>query len=370
MDINEILQRDFITYVANLRRLSGSEQQVVIAVLNQLQLEIVEILQSQSNLTSYRESRLRSLLNQINGVISTGYEELQTTITSDMESLARTTVRNIVSAFEGVGIALQTVALSDEQYAALASDALIEGAPSSRWWAKQSDTLKFAFSTEVRKGIVAGESIDDIVRRIRGRSTGKWWNYEWKGKKYRYTQFEGGIINAATRQAQALVRTSVQQVAADTKMAILKENADILKGMQWVATLDSRTTLLCAARDGKLYDLDGAPIGHKLPFLGGPPAHWNCRSTLVPVTKSWKELSGSAAFEEWDKLVSSGTRASMNGYVPATKTFSEWFEDQDEDFQRTYLGPGRYKVWKEGRITIENMVAFDGQPLTLKELSK
>ena len=49
--------------------------------------------------------------------------------------------------------------------------------------------------------------------------------------------------------------------------------------------MDSRVTDECRDRNNKKYTLDGEPIGHRIPFNGGPPYHYNCRTQLIPVTK-------------------------------------------------------------------------------------
>jgi hypothetical protein len=62
--------------------------------------------------------------------------------------------------------------------------------------------------------------------------------------------------------------------------------------VQWVSTLDSRTTEICIALDGLQWTLpDYEPIGHKVDFPGAI-AHWGCRSTQIAVVKSWEELGG------------------------------------------------------------------------------
>ena len=57
-----------------------------------------------------------------------------------------------------------------------------------------------------------------------------------------------------------------------------------------MAVIDDATTPECLELDGKQWllpqdteDYDAyIPIGHDIPFPG-PVAHWNCRSTIVPV---------------------------------------------------------------------------------------
>ena len=75
-------------------------------------------------------------------------------------------------------------------------------------------------------------------------------------------------------QVNSLVRTMINNAGSQARKVVSNQNADILKGDEWVATLDSRTTLICGGRDGTIY-----PVG-KGPF---PPAHWNacCEDVLI-----------------------------------------------------------------------------------------
>ena len=55
------------------------------------------------------------------------------------------------------------------------------------------------------------------------------------------------------------------------------------------------------------------------------------------------------------------------GYSPDTTT-SKWFASQSDEFQRTYLGKAKYKMYKDGGLDINNFISSNGQPLTLNEL--
>jgi len=75
-------------------------------------------------------------------------------------------------------------------------------------------------------------------------------------------------------QINTLVRTSINHASSMARKTISEQNASILKGDEWVATLDSNTTLICGGRDGRIF-----PVG-KGPF---PPAHWNAciKNTMI-----------------------------------------------------------------------------------------
>jgi SPP1 gp7 family putative phage head morphogenesis protein len=93
---------------------------------------------------------------------------------------------------------------------------------------------------------------------------------------------KGNVFNISRTQSLGLVRTAMTSVVVQTDHEVYKANEKALQGWQYVAVLDSRTTPLCAHRDGTVY-----PISDTEHL---PPAHWNCRSTTVPVVKRWDDL--------------------------------------------------------------------------------
>jgi len=165
------------------------------------------------------------------------------------------------------------------------------------------------------------------------------------------------------RGAEAIIRTSVQAVANDARMRVYKDNADIIEGLQWVSTLDMRTTIECAALDGLMWDINGNPIGHGM-MLDPPPRHWNCRSVLAPVTKSFREMG--IPIDEFPE----STRASMDGQVPESQTFEKWIAGKPDKYADEVFGKGRAELWRQGKISVRDMVDQRGNPLTLEELRK
>lgn len=59
------------------------------------------------------------------------------------------------------------------------------------------------------------------------------------------------------------------------------------------------------------------------------------------------------------------------GVVDSNTTFKGWFDKQDASFQKSWLGPSRYKLFKEGKYSLDKFVdPLTGQPFTLAELKK
>jgi hypothetical protein len=168
---------------------------------------------------------------------------------------------------------------------------------------------------------------------------------------------------------EALVRTSINHATNQGRQMVWESNSDILKGVRWVSTLDTRTTPICQQRDGKVGPVVDDPnwsppegADRLDPPFARPPAHPNCRSTTTAVTKSWKELGFNV-----DELPA-GTRASMDGQVPANMTYFEWLAKQSPERQKDILGPTRFDLWHTEGVKPERFVNDKGRLLTLDEL--
>ncbi|HAI38149.1 MAG TPA: hypothetical protein DCM40_08510, partial [Maribacter sp.] len=83
----------------------------------------------------------------------------------------------------------------------------------------------------------------------------------------------------------------VHAVSNKARQITIDRNIDIIKGFQWLSTLDTRTSDICKSYSGLTWDSNKNPIGHKKNYRT-PPAHYNCRSVIVPMLKSFSELAG------------------------------------------------------------------------------
>lgn len=201
------------------------------------------------------------------------------------------------------------------------------GAKVEKWFGKMlaeptSDKVK----AWVQTGLQRGMTTDQIVRGLRGSPA---------------TGYTDGILTGQSRaNVQALVRTAATHASSVAR----GESFKMLGVTKWrfVATLDSKTSLVCADNDGKVFPLGEGPM---------PPLHPSCRSTTVPVFG--------------DPI---GQRASVDGPVPADLSFPKWLETQDAATQNEVLGATKADAWRNGKLTIEQMLGRDLEPLTLAEL--
>lgn len=264
----------------------------------------------------------------------------------DLTDLGAAEAEFFRDAMAGVGI--DTVLPPASVIGEIAQSALVQGATIGDWFSRLNESTRFDVERTVKNGVLLGQTNAQIAKALIG--TGD------KG---------GEPIAKSRRDAMAITRTAVQTVAKDARLASLEANADVIKEVQWVSTLDSRTSDICIVRSGKTWTYpDFKPVGHKIPWNGGPPAHWNCRSTFIPITKSFEELTNGRVKDN----IEPGTRASMDGYVAADLTFDAFLKSKPPEFADQMLGKGRAELWRSGKITLNQLLDQRGNPLTLAEL--
>lgn len=344
-------------HAVDLLRVSANLRGQVLAVLRRLESSIIaEIAQVDPTgpaRETYRQKRLTKILEQTRATIASGYNEaadLQRGFLDDLAPVEQAAQVRMLNTAIKVDVA--SVALTPVQLREIARGTLILGAPSGEWWARQRASVVQRFTDEMRLGLLRGEGVGDLIRRVRGRAVGR-------------GQYVGGIMDVTTRQAEALARTSVQAVAQSVREQVGRANEDLMNGWTHLSTLDARTSQVCMARSGLRWTFDGEPVGHSLPY-SPPPVHWNCRSQLVYWLKSWEELSSGRIKAKFTPA----TQASMDGQIPADLDYQGWLKTKPEAFQREVLGPGRYKLFQEGKLTLRQMIDQNDNPLTLKELAK
>ena len=240
-----------------------------------------------------------------------------------------------------VGVDLTGRDLGRQFWRTLLAKEPIQGSPLSEWWATQKRGTQIGLRRQIRLGMAQQETLDTIVRRIRGRSIGG-------------GRFAGGVIETSTRNAQAIARTAINQVSNTAHFETYKAHADVTEEYQYVATLDSRTTPICQRLDGRTWRYDD-PSGRR------PPQHVNCRSTIVPVVD----------FAALDlPTPPQGKRAAVGGPVPANQTYAQWLRKQSAAVQNEALGPARAKLFRAGTASLDDFVRDTGKLVTLDELRK
>lgn len=210
------------------------------------------------------------------------------------------------------------------------------------------------FSQVVRNGLLTGETTPDVARRLVGRL-----EFGQTGSVRQIALAGGQATKAANHQVISLVRASINQVANEASQQVYEANQDITQKYRYVATLDTRTSAICRALDGREFPYGKGPK---------PPQHFGCRSTTVPVI-NYQELGFDAP-----PSVTKGQRASMDGPVPANTSYGQWLQGQPRAVQDEVLGKAKADYFNKladqhgARDAIAKLVRDDGSELTLDQL--
>lgn len=326
----------------NIFRLSARKQVETVKRLDAMAKELVRQLQ-EAELERITKREVNKVLANSRRIVNEYYvsvqEQLEFKETSQL--VAERTAESVK-----VVLGIESVAIPTTQYFnSLASNVLIQGSPAADWWSKQADDTAFRFAAQVRQGLANAETNQQIISRIVG------------------TRTVPGVMETARRNAASLVQTSVQAVANDARRKTFEANQDVIKGIRQVSTLDSHTSIVCIAYSGKEWDMKYKPInGNTLPYNGGTPRHFNCRSVEIPITKTFRELG--IDIDEPEET----TRASTDGQIDAKTTFGDFLKRKGKAWQDDVLGKGRADLWRSGKLTLRDLVDGRGRPLTLDQL--
>lgn len=274
------------------------------------------------------------LLANLRRTIKDGYSPVITVLDDEIRALGIQEARFQKRMLENtIPIRLTFDIPADEQIYAAATARPFEGRLLDEWYRGLPDGAFRRVQDAIRMGYVEGRTTAQIVQDIRG------------------TRTQAGIIEQSKRGAEAAVRTALAHTANVAKEEVYKRNRSKIKGIEWVSTLDGRTSAICRGFDGKVFPVNEGPR---------PPAHVNCRSTTIPVIKHARNFS---------KAALATTRASMNGQVSSELNYDEWLRRQPISFQDDVLGPTKGKLFRAG-LKMDRFIDRKGAELTLKQIEE
>ena len=285
----------------------------------------------------------KNITNNLAQTISDLKQSLKTPdLRKDFLTLAQNEQDHLLDYNELAGFNLFSSVLPESSIERLVDSAQLEGATVKAWNNGLNADQKKRLERELKIGVSLGETTPMLAQRI------------------------AQVLQKNKRDATAIALTGAGAIVSEIRQAFFEANADVIKCYKYQATLDTRTSELCRAYDGLTWDKDYKPIGHNFPFRKPRVnTHFNCRSTIIPVTKSWDEL-GAEGMDE----ASGRTRSSMNGYVPQDMTFNDWLKTQSTETIEKTLGKGRAELFMQGKITMRDLITQQGRVLDLGELAK
>jgi len=291
----------------------------------------------------YRRARVEKVLGIIEEQTTEAFDEVFKQVRQNVAAIGAqqaTWASGMLEASIGtVAVDVRTGRLGVNMMKAIIDRDPMQGLLLRDWFTGQSEATVKRVRRQIQLGMMQNETLDDIVRRVRGRAVGR-------------GNYVGGVLQTTTREANAIVRTAINDIANTAHMETWRENADIAPKYQIVATLDSRTTPICRAKDGEVHNVDdeGAPR---------PPFHVGCRTVTVPII-DWKGLGIDPP--------EPGMRASETGPVPADLKYDDWMRRQPAAVQDEILGPGRAELFRSGQVSLRDMIRQDGTVVRLDQL--
>jgi hypothetical protein len=178
-------------------------------------------------------------------------------------------------------------------------------------------------------------------------------------------------------QAEVLARTGQSHYANQAREAMALDNRSVIKFRVVIATFDNRTTYTCFHF--------GSPPQNVIPIERQDyprfPAHFGCRTIYVYTNDPAKLKQGTKAavggksgveINPNRKLQYRGRKDSdifKAGQIEAGESMDSWLRRQPDWFIEDSLdGQTRFKLFKDGGLTISRFADLTGRPLTLAEL--
>jgi SPP1 gp7 family putative phage head morphogenesis protein len=378
---NEEFLDAMIRHQIYLLRYSGYVRNKISELLSESEKDIAEkilvrLARGTGLSTPAEVSRMNALKDIIHGIRMESWNKADEFFQSEMKELAYKEQIHVGAVLQTVvPVVITTVMPSASLLKTMVLDLPFEGVVMKEWVSSLAKEDLRRINTAVQLGTVAGESAQDITKRVFG-------SVRLMGTD--------GTTELTRRQVGAVVRTAVQHVANNSRNLFMNENSELFRLEQFVATLDSRTTPVCRANDGKRFPIGKGPI---------PPLHYSCRSLRVAVMNEnfigdrpsnpttertlvvqYAEENGLGAVKtrnslprgtkgKYDKWAREELRKRV-GPIPSSTNYQEWLSGQSKMFQEDVLGKTKAKLFRDGHLKLDKFVNRAGDELTLHELAQ
>lgn len=273
--VNESLRDESIAHSVWLSRYATGVANRMVKLLNETDADLsARLLDALDRLPadSFTVTRLESLLGSVRELNHQAVASMQTGLERELMSLAQNEVSYQLSLFDSLlpsqvleHYPLQTIT-ADMVYAAAMAQPF-QGRLLSEWAENLESDRLARIVNAIRRGYLAGDRVETIARNVRGHAN----------KDYR-----DGALQMSRANAASIAKTAVNHLAATARNSFTSANSDIVKGKQWLSTLDNKTSHDCIIRDLLRYTLDNKPVGHKVPYLQDPGKFISAAVQLKP----------------------------------------------------------------------------------------
>lgn len=366
-------------HLANLQRIGVNWSGDLLERLNDVQSELMDYILSaqksfgRAGLDSGTNKRLKIIKAKIESLLNQAYSQGYETISAQAAGLAENEAKHaasLVRAMTGTAVA-QVGRRAIEN---IVKYGRFNGLTLAEMFNSMSVKDADKIYTTVAKSILSGSTPQSLKKAVQH------------------------VFDVSNYTAKTVGLTCANGISNDARLATFAQNDDVVKGVEILNSLDGRTCPTCSQIGGLRFAVDAKNI----PVL---PVHPRCRCCYIPVTvlSDMSEVTRPAANadfmaeakrayeakhpdKDWEALAESSKKRyyhkAIHAYedrtgkpafrqVPGAMTFAEYFESQDEQFKRDWLKPTRYRLYKKGMLSLNDMMdpATD-RLFTLSELKK
>ena len=244
-------------------------------------------------------ARLRKTFVTIDKLIGDEYSMMSSTLKAELGDLF---VYESEFTSKLLGFDFSSNLVTEKLVESIVSSDPFDGKILGEWLDEQKLATQIKVKQTIRLGVLNGLSTSKIVDAL-------------------YAE-PGNAFLGAKRNAEIMVRTASAHVTSQASLKTFERVG--FKLYQLSAVLDSRTTPVCRALDGKIYRVSDK--GRKV-----PPFHPGCRTVMIAVS---------------------------DDEPPFTDGYEDWLGRQSDREQEAILGPARYRLWKSGQ-RLESFVDLD-----------
>lgn len=301
-------------------------------------------------------------------------------------SATKETAKEIEIAFEEQRLETRKAVFSDwvqkGSVKAIIEGQSIQGQTIQDWFTSWGTASLEKIARACQQAMVEEMSVEKITLAIRGT---------------REKNYTDGILGKNAARATMIARTLINGTANNARVETIKANLDAIDGVKFIGTLDGKMCPHCAPLDGQIW------YGEAISQVRRPPLHPNCRCTIVPYvqlrdndgnpvdvegtrpaananfdklarenyaekakdkgwTRTWEELPNETKLQFFygaQRKFEKETGQPAFSPVDSSLTFADYFKDQPDSFKRDWLGAGRYRSYKNGSLTDDDLFKPD-----------
>ncbi len=360
--------------------LSKNDRKILAQITETLR-ELIEVKQ-----IDYR--KLEAALKELKAARLETFKGIENLLTDETKEIMQATQQSAmaeIASLTGEGTAL--AALTAGEANDLLRYSRMDGRKIQDWFKGLAGADWCRIESSIFRNLSAGGTWQNLLARLRG-TLG--------------TDTAYGSFKTTSMAARTLARTCINGASNAARLEVFKKNADVIDGVQFLATLDSKTSKICAHYDRTVWK-----VGDK--DIVTPPLHPNCRSVLIPYVKVLDEngkevpvgtraaerenfdLMAKAAYEKktgkqydalsydyrkqlmYKQIKAYEAKTGQSAYVQmkGASAFPEYFGRRSAAFQKEWLGPTRYRMYADGSLKLDQLVNPDtGFMRTVKELKE